>query len=43
MTKELRRKLQQQLWNITDALRSKMNADEFYLLQMPIRENWTIY
>ncbi|MGK7888582.1 MAG: type I restriction-modification system subunit M N-terminal domain-containing protein [Leptolyngbyaceae cyanobacterium] len=29
MTNEQRRQLQQQLWNIADQLRGKMNADEF--------------
>jgi type I restriction-modification system DNA methylase subunit len=43
MTEEQRRQLQQQLWNIANTLRGKMNTDEFYLSQTPIRENWTIY
>lgn len=29
MTEEIRRQLQQQLWNIANTLRGKMNADEF--------------
>ena len=29
MTEEQRRQLQQQLWNIANTLRGKMNADEF--------------
>jgi len=29
MSEEQRRQLQQQLWNIANALRGKMNADEF--------------
>ncbi len=29
MSDEQRRQLQQQLWNIADTLRGKMNADEF--------------
>ena len=29
MSEEIRRQLQQQLWNIANTLRGKMNADEF--------------
>ncbi|MCY7333528.1 MAG: type I restriction-modification system subunit M N-terminal domain-containing protein [Pseudanabaena sp. CAN_BIN31] len=29
MSEDQRRQLQQQLWNIVDTLRGKMNADEF--------------
>ncbi|WP_442497353.1 type I restriction-modification system subunit M N-terminal domain-containing protein [Methylobacter sp. sgz302048] len=29
MSEEQRRRLQQQLWNIANTLRGKMNADEF--------------
>jgi len=29
MTEEQKRKLEQQLWNIANTLRGKMNADEF--------------